>query len=107
MVLTKCDIQKCKQFLAFLDSEKISNYEKKTMSLFIKKVTDAVAILKNEFDSRNFEISYKHYFGNQTCHQLAWDNFNDKSTVVKMNQKFILGLSKILYSELHQIANGE
>ncbi len=73
MILTKCDIQKCKQFLTFLDSEKISNDEKKTMSLFIKKVTEAVAMLKNEFDSRNFEISYKHYFGNQTCHQLAWD----------------------------------
>lgn len=102
MVLTKCDIQKFNQYILLLNQPQLSDDEKRSMALFLQKMQIAVDTLKSSFDEYKFCISYSHFFDGAKCHDLARGIYLDKSTVVKINQQFILKLSEILYPDLHQ-----
>jgi len=101
MTLTKCDVQKFNQYIILLNQSQIPDAEKENIILFIGKMRDALQTLKDSFDEYRFCISYSHFFDGDKCHDLARDNYLDKSTVVKRNQQFILALSEILYPDLH------
>lgn len=102
MILTKCDIQKFNQYIILLNQPQLPDDEKASMVMFLQKVQDAVEILKNTLDEYKFCVSYSHFFDGAKCYELARDIYLDKSTVVKMNQQFILKLSELLHSDLHQ-----
>ncbi len=101
MTLTKCDVQRFNQYTILLNQSQIPDAEKESMILFIREMCNALKILKDSFDEQKFCISYSHFFNGDKCHDLARDNYLDKSTVVKRNQQFILALSEILYPNLH------
>ena len=107
MALTKCDIKTFEQYVVLINGNHFPESKQKDMAMFVKMVQDNVIKLKGDFDDFTFSISYKHYFGNQTCLDLARELYLDKSTVVKMNQKFILKLSEYLYPEYHSFNGGE
>jgi len=98
MMFVKSDIQKYNQYKWLIGSD-IPGECKVEMENHIKKMDDAISQLQTMTEPHWFNVSFNHFFCGTPCHVLAEQEYLDKSTIVKYNQKFILKLTELLYPQ--------
>ncbi|MCC5910152.1 MAG: hypothetical protein JJT76_06910 [Clostridiaceae bacterium] len=103
LILTECDIKRFNQYLIILKHPSILVHEKYESALFVKGMNEALKVLQEKVNERDFKIFYYYYFESWNRNDIA-DTFEvDVSTITRNRNKVLKELSIILYPDLNMI----